>query len=151
MAEKIVAPSPKEVDALIVKYAEAQKTAAETKVKLTDLVEQWGRQHTDKSKRLDGLNGSTATTTTATPSVEVPAAIERLLGHLKKTPKLMRQFFRRQVTYSLVPAPARVLLDLKADDETRETLTPMVALCFTQKKNAPSLKVECAAVETKAA
>jgi hypothetical protein len=140
----VLAPTPTQVDELITEYAAAKKIEAETKVKLTALVEQWGRCHTAKSKRLDGLNGNTATTTTATPSVEVPAAVAQLFGLLKKTPKLMRQFFQRQVTYLLVPAPATVLADLKVDDEMREALTPMVALCFTQKKNAPSLTVDVA-------
>lgn len=144
MAESKSAPTPAEVDALIVEFATAKKTVEDSKKKLTDLVEQWGRQHTPKSKRLDGLNGSTATTTTATPTVEVPAAIERLRGHLKKTPKLMRSFFQRMVSYSFRPAPAAILQELKLDEETREELAPMIALCFEQKKNAPSLTVECA-------
>src|ERR1039457_4211637 len=92
-AQPAIAPTPKQVDALIAEYAAAQSEAAalgatakifsdkagEIKIRLTAMVEQWGERHTEKSRRLAGLNGNTATTTTATPTVIVPAAVDRFL------------------------------------------------------------------------
>jgi hypothetical protein len=153
------APSVKEIDDLIVKYSTARKAADAEKAvakvssaaadvveeQLTAMVEQWGARHTEKSKRLAGLNGNTATTTTATPTVIVPTAVEKFLAFLreKKMVRFLGHFFERNISYSLVAAPAAVLKGLKIADETRETLAPLVALCFEVKKNAPGLKVEC--------
>jgi hypothetical protein len=161
------APTPNQVDALIVEYAKAKKAAAadaavakissdaadEVKGRLTTMVEQWGSRHTEKSKRLLGLNGNFATTTTATPTVIVPEAVDKFLAFLrtKAMSRFLKRFFKRQVVYSMVAAPAEVLRNMKLEDEDRETLTPMVAMCFEVKKNAPGLKVECPSLDGKAA
>ena len=167
MTEATIAPTPKQIDKLITEYATARKTAAAEKAvaklssdaagvieeRLTAMVEEWGTRNTEKSKRLLGLNGNTATTTTATPTVIVPGAVDRFLVFLraKAMAKLLGHFFQRQVVYSMVAAPAAVLRDLKLSDELRETLTPMVAMCFEVKKNAPGLKVDCPELDAKKA
>lgn len=155
--ETEVAPTPQQVDELIAECAAARKTAAAEKAvaklssaaadaiddKLTAMVEQWGGRHTEKSKRLAGLDGNTATTTTATPTVIVPEAVDKLFVFLKvkAMARYLGHFFHRQITYSIVAAPAEVLEKLKLSDTIRETLTPLVAMCFKVTKNAPGLKV----------
>jgi hypothetical protein len=166
-SEQGTVPTPKEIDELIAECAAARKKAVAEKAvaklsseaadvieaRLTAMVEQWGVRHTEKSKRLTGLNGNTATTTTATPTVIVPEAVDKFLIFLraKSMARLLGHFFKRQVVYSMVAAPAEVLRGLKLSDTIRETLTPMVAMCFEVKKNAPGLKVDYTELAKKAA
>lgn len=164
--ELLKAPTPKQIDTLIAEYAAAQSKAAALgtvakmasedagvlKARLTEMVETFGGRHTEKSKRLAGLHNE-AMTTTATPTVIVPAAVDSFLVFLraKAMARLLGFFFKREIVYSLVAAPAEVLRNLKLSDKVRETVTPMVASCFEVKKNAPSLKVKCADVRDVAA
>jgi hypothetical protein len=154
-----LAPTAKQIDALIAKYDAAQSDAArsqavtnefstaagEIKVELTAMVEKWGGRHTEKSKRLTGLHNF-ATTTTATRVSIVAAAVEKLRGYLGTTerPELAEEFFEEHTTYSLVSGPAEKLKSLTMGARLRTKITLMLGACFEIKTFSPSLKVELA-------
>jgi hypothetical protein len=153
-----LAPTPKQIDALIAEYAAAQNKAAalgavaklssdaagEIKVRLTAMVEQWGGRHTEKSKRLAGLH-NTATTTTATRVSIDDGAVETFRAYLGTTemPELAGQFFVAHTSYSLVSGPDEKLKTLTMGARLRTKITGLLKGCFQIKTNAPSLKVEC--------
>lgn len=150
MAKLEKAPTPAQVDVLVKRYdeaktaAEAAKTKAdELKGELTELVERFGFQHTDKSKRLVG-NHHMATTTTATKVNIVDAAVEKFRGFLQgeKLKGLAGHFFVARTTYSLVDAPGEVLKGLQVATPLRNKISGMIAQCFEIKVNNPSLKIE---------
>jgi hypothetical protein len=152
-------PTPKEIDALIVKY-DAARTDAEAKaavakiysdaagvikVELTALVEKWGARHTEKSKRLTGIHNK-ATTTTATKVSIVTEAVEKLRLYLgtTDTPALAEEFFTTHTSYSLVSGPDEKLKSLTMGARLRTKITAMLKGCFKIDTNTPSLKVELA-------
>jgi hypothetical protein len=150
------APTPKQIDALIVKYAglqqetiaagaasrKASDAADVVKAELTLMVESFGLAHTDKSKRLVGLH-NTATTTTGTRVSVDDAAVDGLREYLDKTelPELAGRFFVARTTYSLVQGPAEVLKTLTLGKRVRTQISSLLGLCFQVKTNAPSLKI----------
>jgi hypothetical protein len=160
--EELKPPAPAEIDAMIAEYAEAQRvaTAARTassvmqeaadkvKVRLVEMVETYGRRHTEKSKRLEG-NHHKATTTTATCVVTDPVAIDELHGYLTKKDlvELEGKLFVKQVTYSLVASPDEVLRSVSLATRIRAKVTSLVKGCFKITTRAPSLKVDVAEVE----
>ena len=154
-----LAPTPRQIDALIAKYSDARTrddaldatarilgaAAGEIKVELTAMVEKWGGRHTDKSKRLEGIH-NTATTTTGTLTWIDAAAVEKLRLYLGKTetPTLAKEFFEEHTTYNMVKGPAGKLKTLTMGARLRTKLTAMIGLCFKIYTKAPSLKVELA-------
>jgi hypothetical protein len=154
-----LAPTPGQIDELIAKYsaarsdAEALYTVAdvsgaaslEIKVRLTALVEKWGSQYTEKSKRVIGLHHK-ATTTTGTRVSIVDEAVEKLRAYLgtTKTPGLASEFFREHTSYSLVKGPTEKLATLTMGARLRAKITLMLGCCFKIDTNAPSLKIELA-------
>lgn len=152
-----VAPTPKQIDALIDEFAKAQSVAmataaiaktdsaaaGEIKVRLTAMVEAHGFRHTEKSKRLIGLH-NTATTTTATRVSVDDGAVEELRTYLGKQdiPQLSERFFVAHTTYSLVSGPQDVLKTLSLGKRIHEKISSLLGLCFQIKTNTPSLKIE---------
>ncbi len=152
-------PTPKQIDDLIAEYAAAKSNAqmmaavaasaadeaGEIKERLTAMVEQWGRRHTEKSRRLFGLR-NTATTTTATRVSIDDAAVEKLRAYLgtTETPRLAEEFFVAHTSYSLVSGPDEKLRSLNVGGRLRTKITAMLKSCFEIKTTAPSLKVELA-------
>lgn len=157
------APAPKQIDKLIAQYAEALLEAASTgqaakvssdaagaiKIRLTEMVEKWGRRHTEKSKRLEGHH-NTATTTTSTKTSIDDAAVEKLRVYLgtTETPELAEEFFLAHTSYSLVSGPDEKLKTLTMGGRLRTKITGMLKGCFKIKPNTPSLKVELAELKT---
>lgn len=160
--EEVQAPTPKQIDALIAEYSEAQQvaTAAKTassvaqeaadriKVRLVEWVETFGRKHTEKSKRLEGIHNK-ATTTTALTTVTDPVAIDTLHEYLEKQElvELEGKLFQKHITYTLVAAPREVLAKVSLAGRIRAKLTALVDHCFKTTTKAPSLKIEVAQVE----
>jgi hypothetical protein len=156
-------PTPKEIDALIVKY-DAARTDAEAKaavakiysdaagvikVELTALVEKWGGRHTEKSKRLIGVHNN-ATTTTATTVSIVDAAVEKLRVYLgeTETPALAEEFFVSHTSYSLVSGPDEKLKSLTMGARLRKSIRTRLKACFEIDTKKPSLKVELAELKS---
>jgi glutamine synthetase type III len=155
---EVLAPTPKQVDALIAEYAAAQSkamalsavakissdAAGEIKVRLTAMVEQWGGRHTEKSKRLAGLH-NTATTTTATRVSIDDGAVNAFWDFAVKSeiPDLASRFFIAHTSYSLVSGPDELLKTMTMGTRIRTKITAMLKGCFEIKTNAPSLKVDC--------
>lgn len=154
-----VKPTPKAIDALILKYsgleseldaADAVWTAAKVKLgaakeELVALVEQFGSQHSAKSKKLDGARHS-ATTTTGTLTTVDAVAVEKLKAYTDgaEVPELSSLLFSERVSYQLVDAPNEVIGGLDMPTRIRTKLKSLVALCFQVKTKAPSLKVDVA-------
>jgi hypothetical protein len=152
-----VAPTPKEVDKLIVEYAAAQKTmisaqtvssiatgaANKLKAQLTLMVETYGLRHTECSKRLEGIHGRATTTTGKTLSTD-SNAVDNVKTYLDSShmPDLVERFFTAHTSYSLVAAPDDVLKTLSVAARVREKLTSLLALCNKVGLKTPSLKVE---------
>jgi len=152
-------PTPKQIDELIAKFAQAQsidvaaaaglKTMTDAtsvmKTELTAMVEKWGGRHTEKSKRLTGLHNF-ATTTKATRVSIDDEAVEKLRGYLgtSKRPELAGEFFMAHTSYSLVSGPDEKLKTLTMGARLRTKITAMLQGCFKINTNAPSLKVELA-------
>lgn len=150
-------PTAREIDALISEFAGLQKIALEAgiaakartaesdavKVRLVAMVEQFGAQHTPKSKRLKG-NHNTATTTTGTLTSVDEAGVELLKKYLDKAEidGLRERFFTERVSYQLVDAPGEVLKTLSLPGKIRSKVTSLVALCFSVSTKAPSLKID---------
>jgi hypothetical protein len=162
---ELAPPTPRQIDALIAQYAEAQKQAqalgatallvnravGEKKDALTALVEKWGARHTEKSKRLEGHH-NTATTTTASKSTIDDAAVEKLRVYLgtTETPELAGEFFVAHTSYSLVSGPDEKLKTLTMATRLRTKVTGLIKDCFKIKTGAPSLKVELAELKSEA-
>jgi len=154
-----LAPTPKAIDQLIAEYALAQSeavamgavaklksdAAGEIKIRLTAMVERWGGRHTEKSKRLTGLQ-NTATTTTATRVSIDDAAVEKLRFYLgtTETPELAEEFFSAHTSYSLVSGPTEKLATLTMGARLRGKISGMLKCCFDIKTSTPSLKVDVA-------
>jgi hypothetical protein len=163
--EMVKAPTPAQIDALIGEYAEAQqaaiamKTAQQVaqeaadriKVRLVEWVETFGRKHTEKSKRLDGIHNK-ATTTTAVTTTTDPQAIDTLHQYLEKQElvELEGALFQKHVTYTLVASPREVLAKVSLAGRIRAKLTALVDHCFRTTTKAPSLKIEVAEISTPA-
>ncbi len=161
-AAPTLAPTPEQIDALVIEYAAAQlvalsantvsKSANEAvgkiKERLTALVETHGFRHTEKSKRLVGLH-NTATTTTGTRVSIDDGKVEDLRTYLDaaEVPGLASRFFSVHTSYSLVSGPAEVLKTLTLGKRLRTKITSLLGLCFEIKTNAPSLKIETVAAE----
>lgn len=161
-SEVLRAPTPAEIDALIREYSDAQQvaTAAKTaatvaqeaadrvKVRVIEMVETFGRRHTEKSKRLEGIHHK-ATTTTATCVVTDPVAIEQLHEYVEQADlvELEGKLFVKQVSYSLVASPDEVLRTMSLGARIRAKLTAMVKSCFKITTKAPSLKIDVAEVQ----
>lgn len=149
-------PTPAAVDALIEEYADAQALAAaagdgfrvanelasRVKERLVPMVLTFGVPHAKKSMRLCGTR-NTATTTTATPTVIVPGAVETFRTYLeKKALPILGMFFIAHTTYTLVAAPAEVLKTLNLRGKVLAKMKSLIGLCHEVKTNAPSLKVD---------
>jgi hypothetical protein len=161
--EEIKAPTPREVDALIAEYAErqkvavaagtaaqvAQRSADELKQRLVTMVETFGRRHTEKSKRLEGIHNK-ATTTTAVCTTTDPIAIEKLHEYVAKQDlvELEGKLFQKQITYTLVASPDKVLASVSLAARIRTKLTGLVKSCFKITTKAPSLKIEVPEVKS---
>jgi hypothetical protein len=152
-----VAPTPKEVDKLIVEYAAAQKVmlsaqtvssvaagaANKLKAQLTVMVETYGVRHTECSKRLEGIHGRATTTTGKTLSTD-STAVDTFKTYLDSShmPDLVERFFTTHTSYSLVAAPDDVLKTLSLGTRIRDKMTSLLALCNKVGLRSPSLKVE---------
>jgi hypothetical protein len=156
-AEFATAPTPKEIDALVRDYAEAQaavqaaarvmKTASvaqdQIKARLTLLVESFGLRHTEKSKRLTGLHNFATTTTGTRVSID-QTAVTSFKTYLDSSqrPELVDRFFSAHTSYSLVEGPADVLRTLDLGKRATTRIASLVGLCFKILTNAPSLKID---------
>jgi hypothetical protein len=159
--EEMKPPTPKEVDALIAEYADAQQIVAATraaasvaqesadrvKTRLVEMVETFGRRHTEKSKRIEGIHNK-ATTTTATCVVTDAVAIEKLHEYVEQQDlvELEGKLFVKQVSYALVGSPDEVLRMMSFTARIRTRLTALVKSCFKITTRAPSLKIDVARV-----
>lgn len=161
-ARPTLAPTPKQIDALIAEYAEAQSDALAAKAAagvmqekadhlkagLVAMVEAHGQKYTEKSKRLEGIHNK-ATTTTATRVVTKPASVDEFRASLEieELPDLMPKFFTTHVSYSLVNGPGEVMKTLSLPARLRAKLERLLGRCFEITTSAPSLKIEVPELE----
>jgi hypothetical protein len=182
---KCLAPTPKQIDALILEHAAAQAdlqsggaikklpgesaadlgvrlkaweaeaggirkaaliVAEDVKGRLLAMVAAHGLKHTEKSVRLSGEHNR-ATVTTGTRSEVQPGAVDNLKAYLDKSeiPELAGRFFIEHISYSMVAGPSEVLKTLTLGARIRTRMTSLIALCFENKTNSPSLKIETVA------
>lgn len=160
MTETLERPAPRWIDALIAEYAELQAVALEAstvakakaasadqiKARLVTLVETFGDQHTEKSKRLKGVRHS-ATTTTATRVSVDDTAVDTFRQYLAQSaqPELAPMFFTERTTYQLVGSPDKVLAGLSIGGRIRTKIVSLLQACFQVRTSAPSLKVDVGA------
>lgn len=156
------APTPAKVDKLIEAYhallvevetaQEALNIRAEglapLKAELLDLVERFGYQHSEKTKRLAGVSHAAKSTIGVRIQV-VDAEVAKLWDESKacRVRGLRHKLFSVRSVYQLVKNPADVLRGLSLAPELFQHLDTAIRRCFESKTNKPSLTLDYAEIE----
>lgn len=156
------APSARQIDALIEEYAALQSALLkeratqrtiqekcdERKAELLEVIEGFGVDHTEKSRRIQGLHHSAMATVGTLVQVD-DAACESFREYLERTlpGEVAEKFFCRHVSYQIVKGPDEVLRSLDLPTRVRNKVSELVRACFRVTAKAPSLRVELADVE----
>ena len=150
-------PKPAQVDKLIQAYyaleseidadqakldSKAQRLAFH-KAELLDLVERFGYQHSEKTKRLAGIRHA-AKSTTGVRTVVIDAEVDKLRAQCETSgvEGLRDKLFSSRTVYQLVTSPSAVLRGLPIAAKLIQQLDAAIAKCFDQKTNKPSLSIE---------